>query len=250
MASRRGFTCPILCVTLLTIFCTISGGIVPLHAERGHGYERDRFYSPHWELDGRHGHNHYYPARGYVLPALPPGYLDLTFGGGHYFFRSGAWYRAQGPAFVVVRPPVGIRLGILPPSYSTIVIGGVPYYYANGIYYSAVPNTSEYAVVDPPPGYETAIPQPAPAQAQTLPPPAAASPQPAPAVSLPQSLFVYPRQGQSKNEIAADRSECTGWATEQTGSDPAHPRAGGASRAGDFQRAVKTCLEGRGYTVE
>lgn len=238
-----------LCVVLLTVSFTISGGVVPVHAERGNGYEHDRFYSPHWELDGRHGHNHYYPARGYVVPRLPPGYLDLTFGGGHFFFRSGAWYRAQGPEFVVVRPPVGIRLGILPPSYSTIWIGGTPYYYANSIYYTAVPNTSEYVVVDPPSGYETAMPQAAPAQVPAPPPPAPASPQSAPAVSLPQSLFVYPREGQTKSEIAADRSECNGWAIEQTGYDPVHPGTGSAQRAGDFQRAVRTCLEGKGYTV-
>lgn len=236
-------------VGVLTVSFIISGGFVPVHAERGHGYERDRYYSPHWELDIRHRHDHYYPARGYVVPTLPPGYLDLHFGSGHFFFRSGVWFRAEGPRFVVVRPPVGIRLGILPPSYSTIWIGGAPYYYANGIYYTAVPNTSEYVVVDPPPGYETALPQPAPAQAPALPPPAPASPQATPAVSLPQSLFVYPREGQTHSEVVADRSECNEWATGQTGYDPAHPGTGSTQRAGDFQRAVRTCFEGKGYTV-
>ncbi|MBI3355618.1 MAG: hypothetical protein HY038_02375 [Nitrospirae bacterium] len=234
---------------LLTVSFIISGGFLPAQAERGHGYERDRFYSPHWELDIRHGHDHYYPARGYLVPRLPPGYLDLTFGGGHFFFRSGVWYRAQGPQFVVVRPPVGIRLGLLPPSYSTIWIGGMPYYYANGIYYTAVPNTTEYAVVNPPPGYETAMPQPAPAQVPSLPPPAPVSPPVAPAASLPQALFIYPREGQTPSEIAGDRRECNEWATGQTGYDPARPSTGSAQRVGDFQRAVRTCLEGKGYTV-
>lgn len=166
-----------------------------------------------------------------------------------FFFRSGVWFHAQGPRFVVVRPPVGIRLGILPPSYSTIWIGSTPYYYANGIYYTAVPNTPEYVVVDPPAGYETATSQSAPAQAPALPPPAPASPQAAPAVSLPQSLFVYPREGQTQSEIAADRSECNEWATGQTGYDPARSSTVSAQRTGDFQRAVRTCLEGKGYTV-
>jgi hypothetical protein len=249
MTSKTQFTVRIPCAILLSVSFMISGGFVPVQAEQGHGYERDRFYSPHWELDGRHGHDHYYPARGYLVPRLPPGYVDLTFGGGHFFFRSGVWFRAQGPQFVVVRPPVGIRLGILPPSYSTIWIGGAPYYYANGIYYTAVPNTSEYVVVNPPPGYETAVPQPAPAQVPTPPPPAQASPQSAPAASLPQSLFVYPREGQTKSEIAADRIECNGWAIEQTGYDPARPGTGSTQRTGDFQRAVRTCLEGKGYSV-
>jgi hypothetical protein len=226
-------------------------GIGPssIWAEGGHGYERDRFYSPHWELDTRHGHDHYYPARGYLIPRLPPGYLDLTFGGGHFFFRSGVWYQAQGPQFVVVRPPIGIRLAVLPPSYSTIWIGGAPYYYANGIYYTPVPNAAAYVVVDPPPGYETAVPQPAPVQAPALPPPVPVSPPAAPAASLPQSLFVYPREGQTQNQIVADRSECNDWAIGQTGYDPARPGTASAQRAGDFQRAVRTCLEGKGYTV-
>jgi hypothetical protein len=239
----------ILGVFVLTVSFMISGWVVHVHAERGHGYERDRYFSPHWELDIRHGHDHYYPARGYIVPRLPPEYVDLTFGGGHFFFRSGVWYRAQGPEFVVVRPPVGIRLGILPPSYSTIWIGGAPYYYANGIYYTAVPNTAAYAVVDPPPGYETAMPQPAPAQVPALLPLAAASPRPAPPVSPPQSLFVYPREGQTQSEMVADRSECNEWAVGQTGYNPARPNTGSVQRAGDFQRAVQACLEGKGYTV-
>jgi len=251
MASVAGFIYRTLCVVVLTICFVIGGGFVPVRAERGHGYDRDRYYSPHWELDVRHRHDHFYPARGYVVPALPPGYLAFTFGGQRFFFRSGVWFRAQGSQFVVVQPPVGIRLGILPPSYTTIWIGGVPYYYANGIYYSAVPNTSEYVVVAPPPGYETAMPQPAPAQAPPFPPPSPAPPkaQTSPPASLPQAMFVYPREGQTQSEIVADRSECNQWAIGQTGYDPAHPGTEATQRAGDFQRAVRTCLEGKGYTV-
>jgi len=239
----------IVCVILLTVSFMISGEFDAVHAERGHGYDRDRYYSPHWELDIWHGHDHYYPARGYIVPRLPPGYLDLIFGGGHYFFRSGVWYRAQGPRFVVVRPLAEIRLGVLPPSYSTIWIGDTPYYYANGIYYTAIANTGEYAVVNPPPGYETAMPQPAPVQIPAIPPPAAANPRPAPPISPPQSLFVYPREGQTQSEMVADRSECNEWAVGQAGYDPARPNTVNGQRAGDFQRAVRTCLEGKGYTV-
>jgi uncharacterized protein DUF6515 len=249
MTSMARFTNRIFCVVVLTVSFSISGGFVPVRAERGHGYDRDRYYSPHWELDVRHSHDHFYPARGYVVPALPPGYLDLTFGRQHFFFRSGVWFRAQGPRYVVVGPPVGIRLGVLPPSYSTVFIGGVPYYYANGIYYTPVPNTSEYVVVNPPAGYETAIPQPAPAQAPIPPPQAPASSQGAPPAPLPQALFIYPREGQTQSEIVTDRSECNEWAIGQTSYDPAHPGTGSAQRAGDFQRAIRTCLEGKGYTV-
>ncbi len=241
--------CRILGTAVLAITIACAGGVASVQAERGHGYDRDRFYSPHWELDYRHGHNHYYPARGYLVPSLPPGYLDLTFGGGHFFFLSGVWYRAQGPQYVVVSPPVGIRIGILPPSYSTIWIGRRPYYYANGIYYTTVPNTSEYIVVNPPPGYETAVPQAAPAQMPVQPPSVATTPPPSATVVSPQSLFVYPREGQTQAEITGDRTECNEWATGQTGHNPARPGGLDAQKVADFQRAVKTCLEGKGYTV-
>ena len=69
-----------------------------------------------------------------------------------------------------------------------------------------------------------------------------------PVVSSPGTgeLFVYPRNGQTEAQLAADRRDCNGWAMSQTGSDP--------SRVGDqsqprFQRAVTACLEARGYTV-
>jgi hypothetical protein len=124
----------------------------------------------------------------------------------------------------------------------------VPYYYANGIYYTPVPNTSEYVVVNPPPGYETANPQPLPIPAPV--PPLSANPQAVtPAPTVPQSLFVYPREGQTQEQITVDRSDCNEWAIGQTGYDPAHPGTAGSQRVGDFQRAVRTCLEGKGYTV-
>jgi uncharacterized protein DUF6515 len=250
MANVAGFTPRVLALILLTLSLLVSGGVAPVRAERGHGYDHDRYFSPHWELDVRHHHDHFYPARGYVVPALPPGYLDLTFRGRRYFFRSGVWFGMQGPGFVVVRPPVGIRLALLPPSYSTLWIGGVPYYYANGIYYTPVPNSSEYVVVNPPPGYETAAPQSGQVPAPTLPLTAPANPQGAtPQPSVPQSLFVYPREGQTQTQITGDRSDCNEWAIGQTGYDPAHPGTAGSQRAGDFQRAVRTCLEGKGYTV-
>ena len=216
-------------------------------AEREH--EGHRYHSPHWEFDMRHNHNHYYPAREYVVPRLPPGYLDLTFGGGHLFFHSGVWFRPRGPEFVVVRPPVGIRLGLLPNSYSTIWSGGSPYYYANGVYYTAVPNTGEYIVVDPPPGYDTEQPQLDPNQLGASAPLPPMSPQQSSSPSSPQSFFVYPREGQTQKEMMTDRQECNDWATGQTGPDPARSRTSSPQRSADFQRAVRTCLEGKGYTV-
>src|ERR1035437_5558015 len=80
-----------------------------------------------------------------------------------------------------------------------------------------------------------------------------------PAPSVPSSsagrIFVYPRQGQSKELQAKDRYECHSWAVRQTYYDPTQPTSGmpeaqlNQMRA-DYQRAMGACLDGRGYTMK
>jgi hypothetical protein len=67
---------------------------------------------------------------------------------------------------------------------------------------------------------------------------------PAPAVSPPPSRsdpVVYPRNGQSAQQIEADRQACDRWATTQ----PAALADGAV-----FIRAVEACMDGRGYTLK
>jgi hypothetical protein len=224
--------------------------------------EWQRYHSPHWELDMRHDHDHFYPARGYIVATLPPNSVHILFGGNHFYFRAGVWFRATGPNFVVVTPPPGVAVPALPPSYSTILIGGIPYYYANGVYYAPMQGAPGYVVAAPPPGYETVPPPPVPSQPAPVvaPPPGVAAPPPgyetapppAPSAAVPEAVFVYPRNGQTEAQITADRSECNRWATSQTGYDPAGANVADAQaqqRAHDFKRAMSACLDGRGYTV-
>ena len=91
------------------------------------------------------------------------------------------------------------------------------------------------------------VPVPAPVPSLSAP----ANPQAVtPVATVPQSLFVYPREGQqTQDQITADRSDCNEWAIGQTGYGPVHPGTAGSQRVGDFQRAVRTCLAGKGYTV-
>jgi hypothetical protein len=98
---------------------------------------------------------------------------------------------------------------------------------------------------------------------QNAPPPATTGEQPPadvqPAPSLPpltsDKLFAYPRENQSEELQAKDRSECQSWAIGQTGYDPAKSPAGDMppvqwfQRQVDYMRAQSACLEGRGYTV-
>src|SRR5581483_333328 len=65
-------------------------------------------------------------------------------------------------------------------------------------------------------------------------------------------LYIYPNQGQSEEQVDADRAQCHQWAVEQVGYDPDNASTGfqvGQKRV-DFDRAFTACLEGRGYTVK
>jgi hypothetical protein len=68
-------------------------------------------------------------------------------------------------------------------------------------------------------------------------------------------LFIYPRNGQSKELQAKDRYECHSWTVNQTHYDPTQP-AGEMSEAqlnqmrADYNRAMSVCLDARGYTAK
>lgn len=222
--------------TAVSLVVLISCTAIPAWADRG---DRDRDRRPQamerprgYVLDKSHRHNRYYPPRGYRTPALPPGHRTVPYHGSRYYYDRGVWYRHSGTRFVVVLPPIGVTVPVLPPFYTTIWVGGVPYYYANDVYYVWRPSQRVYVVTDPPPS-------------------SAISEQPA----KPQKLFVYPKQGQSEQRQEMDRYQCHRWSVDETGFDPT--RSGGdvpeseyfAKRA-DYQRAMKACLEARGYSVQ
>lgn len=190
------------------------------HAEKPHEREHHgEFRGREWAYDQRYAHNHFYPARGYVVAGLPAGAVGITFSGGRYWYQGGVWFRPSGPKFVVVAPPIGVVVPLLPPSFVTLWVGPVPYYYANSAYYTPV--AGGYRVVDPPPNIEASAP----------PPPPAAGTHP--------ELVIYPRNGQSAQQTEADRTACAQWATAQA-----------TGKAADvYMRAMTACMDGRGYNV-
>jgi hypothetical protein len=188
-------------------------------------------------LDSRYNHGRYYPPVGTVRPALPGDYRPYYRGSDRFYFNGGIWYAPRGSGFVVVRPPIGLVIGVLPPYYSTVWFGGIPYYYADNVYYTWQPDQNGYAVADPPPNADTPAP----------PPDSPPSDQPQ------MDLMIYPKNGQSKDQQAADQYECHSWARGQTGFDPTQP-GGGVSGNPDaalsqYNRAMSACLQGRGYQV-
>ena len=208
-------------------------------------------------LDSRYNHGRYYAPVGTVARTLPGEYRSYYHHGAPYYFSGGVWYAPRGVGFVVVTPPIGLTVAVLPPYYSTLWVGGIPYYYADNVYYTAAPDQSGYMVATPPDG----APPPdgsgdpnAPgggSYGQGAPPPGALG---GPQGPGPSDLIIYPKQGQSKDQQAADEYECHNWARGQTGFDPTQPNGGlapgDADRAhSNYDRAMAACLQGRGYQV-
>ena len=73
------------------------------------------------------------------------------------------------------------------------------------------------------------------------PPPVVYAP-PAPVYAAPSrpAPVIYPRNGQSQEQIEADQRDCNRWATTQ-------PSA--MANGSVFNRAVEACMDGRGYTL-
>ena len=194
--------------------------------------ERKDFEQRGFHYDSRFSHNRYYPPRGYVVPSLPRHYHRIPYRGVDYYFSAGVWYIGTNVGFRVVIPPVGLVVTALPPFYTTIWVSGVPYYYADGIYYVWRPTVPGYVVVEAP--NEAKINSEA---------------------AVPEELYIYPKEGQSEEKQATDRYECYRWSADQTGFDPTQPGGGvpadqHATKHADYQRAMKACLEGRGYSVK
>jgi hypothetical protein len=167
---------------------------------------------------------------------LPGEYRPYYRGRDRYYFNGGVWYAPSGPGFVVVYPPPGLVISVLPPYYSTVWIGGNPYYYADNVYYTWRSDENGYAVVDPPDNAD------------------APSPPPERTQDAPDDLIIYPKNGQSKDQQAADQFECHSWAKNQTGFDPTESGGGVQSADADrirnnYNRAMSACLQGRGYQV-
>lgn len=175
--------------------------------------------------DGAHGHGHAYPVTGWRVPALPPRVRYVVWGGVRYGYWDGIWYAPYGGAFVVARPPVGIVVAELPAFRTVVTIGGIAYLYANGVYYRERPD-----------GYEV-VPSPIVGDGE----------------GGAQRTYVYPSMNQSAETQASDEYECHRWAVGQTGFDPSSSATGQSGGSvglrGDYARAQRACLEGRGYTV-
>jgi len=187
-----------------------SGG----HAAIGGGYHGG-YGGYHGGYGGYHG-----GYRGYG------GHYGYGWRGGYWGWRGGYGWGWWG------LPAAGLFLATLPFYYSTYWWNGVPYYYADDNYYVWSNSADGYVSVAPPPQVVSQAPAGQPPAGQ-----APAEGYPATAAMASQ-LFVYPKNGQSADQIARDRQECQSWAGSQ------------ASNGSDNVRAQTACLEARGYSVK
>jgi hypothetical protein len=134
---------------------------------------------------------------------------------------------------------LGLYFATLPYYYSTYWWGGVPYYYANNTYFQWDAAAGQYVTVAPPAGLVS----------QTNGQPAAAGPA-GPGQAPTSELMVYPKNGQTQEQVGKDKYECHKWAASQTGFDPTQAGGTAPNRRSDYLRAQAACLEGRGYSVK
>jgi len=188
-------------------------------------------------IDSRYRHNRSYPNRGQYYRDLPRDHRMVMHNRSRYYSSHGVWYRPYRGRYVVVAPPVGLFVPFLPFAYTTIWYSGTPYYYANDTYYTQAPGG--YVVAEPPQGDVSETPPDAEPQEE----------------SAGDKLFIYPRNGQSEKQQANDRYECHKWAAGQTNYDPTGNPSGMTAdqimkKRLDYQRAMASCLDARGYTAK
>ncbi len=167
---------------------------------------------------------------GYMVDRFPDRNYRVPYRGQDYFFSGGYWYRPQGPRYVVVAPPYGIRVHYLPDYAREVWVGGALFFLAAGAYYTYENSTQQYVVVQPP----TAVP----------------APQPAPQGNG-YDVVAYPANGQSPAQVQQDGYDCYRWAVQQSGFDPqAVTYAPTPAVVQTYRQAQGNCLSSRGYQVQ
>lgn len=210
------------------------------------GYYRDErpqngYHNQQWQTGNRPNDNRW-PGRpdghgngwgpgpqyrpGHVIDRFPDRDYRVPYRGQDYFFSGGYWYRPQGPRYIVVQPPRGIRIQYLPDYAREVWIGGSLLFLAAGSYYAYQEATQDYIVVEPP------------AQQQ---------PQPQ---SQGYDVEAYPANGQSPEQVQQDGYQCYQYAVQQSGFDPRTATYQPAPEVVQaYRQAQGSCLSSRGYQV-
>ena len=171
---------------------------------------------------------------GYEIDRIPGGYSRVPYHGSDYFYSGGYWYRPQGPRYIVVAPPRGVRVRYLPDYAQQVWLGSALFFLAAGTYYTYEQSTQEYVVAEPPQNVEPVY-----------------SPEQAPQQGGPYDVIAYPSNGQTQQQIEQDRYDCYRYAVQQSNFDPATATYQPAPEVlGLYRQAMASCYAGRGYSVQ
>ena len=75
------------------------------------------------------------PRRGTIVRVVPTAATRITYRKVAYRFHNGIFYKPVNGQFVVVNPPIGLRISTLPRGYRVVTIGRRTYYRFQGVYY-------------------------------------------------------------------------------------------------------------------
>jgi len=161
---------------------------------------------------------------GHVIDRFPERDYRVPYRGQDYFYSGGYWYRPQGPRYIVVQPPRGIRIQYLPDYAREVWIGGSLLFLAAGSYYAYQEATQDYVVIEPPVQQQP--------QAQGY------------------DVEAYPANGQSPQQVQQDGYQCSQYAVQQSGFDPRTATYQPAPEVVQaYRQAQGNCLSSRGYQV-
>lgn len=253
----------VLSVSVLLITCLGANCAIAQGGQWGQAEDRIAPYTTH--TDRRHGHDHVYPDRGAVVRDAPKGAMTVNYAGIAYRFADGVWYERQGPAYMVVAPPIGLIVPNLPAFATSFDSDGKTYLYANDVFYSPKPDLGGYEVVNDPedtvsgrsqapavlersqapagvPSTRLASSGPSapkvaappgvrtenmvPSSAPPSEAPSAMSSSDSPVPANPIAIAIHPHNGQSADQQAMDRYQCYRFAVTQTGFDPLASNSG------------------------
>ncbi|WP_051230339.1 DUF6515 family protein [Epilithonimonas caeni] len=93
-----------------------------------------------------------------IVRVVPRNNTVVVYSGVSYHYANGYFYKPHRSGYVVVTPPVGLRVRVLPVGYTNVVIGGRTYFYFGGVYYiQEQPNSYEIVEI-PKEAYLIALP--------------------------------------------------------------------------------------------
>ena len=233
----------------------VRGGPSTYHAYHGAYTGRSAYAGRGVGYVGRPGYGVAPGHGGPTYPAVHGGaYMrgNAYWHGAHYY--GGGYYHGAYWPYTYFRPGWAWYLPVLPIGYATFWWGGYPYYYWNNLYYTWSPGYNGYVVTDPPPVAQYSDPttgepgfDPNSVTAEPEDDSGSAQPDSANTGGGSGEVYIYPRNGQTDQQMANDRYECHAWAANQTGFDPTRQQNQGDPQ--EYRRAMVACLDARGYSA-